>query len=787
MGEEALARLCGRRPVTALLIARAIEEQGLARLPQQQRRREPGTHHPHRRPLDAAPVPASARPGELLDWLREGMRRDALATTAGPGPSPSHIASPDSAQLAFAVAVAACPQPRETVEQAVNALLDAADGPAGSLSGRRVVDTLISLGWLDETDGRLVVVHDVVTDELVLQSLMPPPGWSVDADSAASVFSALTRHPRTFAVLTGHVRRLAADMAERGSAHRIAALERFCGEWVTAHAGPLGRLLAPAGQDGGQALLTLVTGRPWQGFDHAVWGRLVAPWLARAEAEHIAQPFLTAALQSVSRTPTCLVEASLGWLERRGDQTDTEQLLLALLERPDLAPEAEDAVVGRTLAWVPSRPGWRHTPALLKRLLRMRHPGDRLGRVVEVVRDWLTPYRSFGVAPVVRAFLQQEDIGAAARQEIVDRMLTWLRGAHRTGSDAGPEMCALLEHDGLQGDDRAEVARCALDWLEQQGMHPSSGRVLRSLLSEDGCPPDLRPRLIAFARWWAAERSAGLPGRSFVLGALLSDGSAPETGAALLDQVTERPDAAAAPAMLQRLLLHHEHLGPDQAKAAVTLAFGWLDRHPEHEECASVLGPLLRVPGLPSAQVRHAVRLGTETLLARPDDHKLMAILLSQLEGLTAEQAGAIADVGLAWLSCHGGKVQRPVLASFLTRPDLSVEQARAGIDIALDRLSTETAAKNRTMLSGVLRHPALDEHRRSRAMDCALRWLEHNGTLPKARLIIEDLLTLPALPPDGRRLAIRWAEDWLAGHGHEPYAHHLRAALDAHADVSLT
>jgi hypothetical protein len=287
-----------------------------------------------------------------------------------------------------------------------------------------------------------------------------------------------------------------------------AAPERFCGEWITVHAGLLGRLLANAGHDGGQALLTLVRSRPWQGFDHTVWGRLVEPWLVRAEADHIAQPFLTAALQSVGRAPTCLVEASVGWLVRRGDQTDTEHLLLALLDRPDLTLEAQEAAVDRTLAWVPSRPDWRHTPALLKRLLRMRHPGDRLERVVEVVRDWLTPYRSFGVAPVVRAFLQRADIGAAARQEIIDRMLTWLRSAHRGG-------------------DRARLTRCALDWLEQQWTHPRSGRVLRSLLSEDGCPPDLRPRLITFAQWWATERSAGLPGRSFVLDALLSDGSAP--------------------------------------------------------------------------------------------------------------------------------------------------------------------------------------------------------------------------------------------------------------------
>lgn len=759
-GQETVTRLCGRRPITALLIARAMEERELARSP--------------------LSLPVSVRPGELLDWLREGIRRDALAASTAAAPSPVDITAPDTAQLAFTVAVAAGPQPRKTVEQAVDALLGTAGGPAAALGGRRVVDTLISLGWLDEADDRLVVMHDVVTDELLLQSLMPPPGWSVDENAAVSVFSALMRHPRTFSVLTGHVRRLAADMEEQGSARRIAALERFCREWITAHADALGHLLANAGRDGGQALLTLVSSRPWHGFDESVWRRLVEPWLARAEADHIAQPFLTAALRGTDRAPACLVEASLGWLARRGEQTDTEHLLLALLERPDLPARAEDTVVERTLAWVPSRPAWRHTPALLKQLLRRPHPGDRLERVVDAVREWLTPYRTYGVASVVRAFLQRDDVGPAAGREIAERMLAWLRAAQHRGWDISPELCALLEHDGLPDNDRAQVARYALDWLERQRTHPGSGRVLLNLLSGDSCPPALRHKLIAFARNWATGTSAGLPARSLVLQALLSDGTAPDTAAALLHQLAEEPDAPSAPAMLQRLLLHDAQLDQDQTRAAVTLALTWLDRHPEHEETGAVLGPLLRVPDLSPAEIRHAVRRGVAALLARPDDHKLMSILLSLLDGLTAEQARTVAEISLEWLACHGGKPQRSVLGSFLTRTDLPVEQARAGIDIALDRLSNETSTKGRTVLSGVLRHPALDETRRPRAVDCALRWLEENGTLPKARIIIGDLLTLPALPPADLARAIRWARTWLTHYGDEPITDRLRTTLMA-------
>ncbi|WP_327294136.1 serine protease [Streptomyces sp. NBC_01197] len=759
-GNGALSQICGRRPVIALLIARAIEEQGLAQ------------HTPG--------VAASVRPGELLDWLREGMRRDALAESPALSPSPLGITTPAIEQLAFTVAVAASPQPRMVVEQAIDTFLTVACGLAVPFGGRRVVDTLISLGWLDEVGGQLVVVHDIVTDELLLQSLMPSPGWSIDAAAAGALFDAFTRHARTFSVFTGHLRRLAVDMAAHGPAHRIAALERFCGEWLTAQVDPLSHLLAGAGDAGGQALLTMVTSRPWQGFDRSAWNRLVAPWLSRAEADHTAQPFLTAALRGMDPAPAFLVEASVGWLVRRGGQTDTEHLLLALVERPGLSPRTEDLVVDCTLAWVPSRPDWRHTPALLKRLLGMDHSGDRLERVVAGVLAWLTPYRSLGVASVIRAFLQRADIDTIARRKLVDHGLVWLRSGLRPGLNIGPELCALLEVDHLPDPDRATLIRSAIDWLETGQVYPSTGRVVQRLLSTDGCPAELRPRMIAVARWWAAEGPADHPTGSRVLGTLLSADSVADAAALLLHRLRLQPDARSVPAILLRLLIHCEELTQDQARTAVTLAFTWLASHPEQEAFGSVLSALLRVPDLPSAQLQRAIRLGCAALLAHPDNHVLMAVMLSQLDGLTRDQARSLADVSLRWLDCHGGKVQRPVLASFLTRPDLSVEQAHTGIDIALDRLSTDRSMKSRSLLSGVLRHPALDEDRRSRAVDSALSWLEEHDMGPKVRLVIEDLLSLPALSPSQRIHVMRLAAGWLTRHGDLPYADRLRSALDA-------
>ncbi|WP_409060895.1 hypothetical protein [Streptomyces sp. SYP-A7185] len=764
-GLEELSRLCGRRPVTALLIARTIEEQGLGQLPLQ--------------------VTASVRPGELLTWLREGMRRDALARSAPAAASPLDVATPDVGQLAFAVAVASSPQPRRAVEQAVDFYLATAGDQGRRYSGRQVVDTLISLGWLDEADGRLMVVHDIVTDELLLQSLMPAPGWSVHQVSAEALFAAVMRHPGTFGVFTSHLRRLAADLTAHSPVHQATALERFCSEWLAAQAGALGKLLEHSDHVGEQALLTLVTSRPWCGVTSTVWAALVTPWLSRAEARFTARPFLTASLRSSEEPSVALVEASVDWLARRGDQTDAEHLLNALLALPRLSPETEHLVVDCTLRWLPPRPDWRYTASLLKRLLAMEHSPARLGEVTSVVLAWLTHHRTSGVGAVMRALLQREDVNDSVREEAVSRGFAWLRRSILVGADVGPSLCALLECDHFPRVAQAELFRHTMEWLGKPEKHASTERVLLSALAAEHCPAELKRQAAALARSWVIQGFAetDTSKTSHVVQALLVNDGAPDAAPSLLDQLSSQLDAPSAPAVLQRLLLHHEQLTPDQTRATVTHAFEWLEAHQDHECFGTVLDPLLRVPELGADQLQSAIDQGCAQLLARPHDHKFMATMLSQREGLTTAQAQAIADVSLRWLASHGGKMQRPVLASFLTRPELSDEQERAGINIALDRLTTDTSTKARSVLSGVLRHPALDTNQQSRAVECALRWLDLHGTLPKTGLILEALLTLPTLPLSRTAIPLRLGEEWLTRHPDHPLAHRLRIAIEAATD----
>lgn len=757
-GIDEVARLCGRRPVIALLIARAIEEQGLGRLP-----------------LNRI---AGVRPGELLGWLQEAMRRDALAASPSASASPLDMASPDIRQLAFTAVVASCPQPRAVVERVVDALLACAGEGDERLSGRQAINTLVSLGWLDEQDGQLLVVHDIVTDELLLRSLMPDPGWSVDEPSATTVFDAMARQPATFAVFAGHLRRVAADVASHGPHHRIVALERYCGEWLADHAKELGALLEHSGREGERALLTMTGSSPWHTWMDQCWDGVVAPWLDRAETAMVARSFLAAALHSGGEVSDPLIGAALGWLERRGQQTDADHVLLALLNQPALAPTVRETVVDRTLAWTGPRPEWRNTADLLKRLIGMDHSPARRENVTRTVLNWLTPYRSEGVGGVLRALLQREDMDAAAREEAVSRGFAWLKRSIGRGSDVSSALWQLLESDGFPDERREELGWLALNWIRTRPASKGTGRVLRALMLADRNSEQLIQQAAPLAKEWTVKEPA-VNGNRYVLQAVLDHDGAREAAAVLIDQVACQPHDPSAPTVLQRLLLSRDRLGPEQTRRVVAHALDWLDANDGHPAFVTVLNPVLRETELTAEQLRSAVRLGLAQLSARPDDDPLLATLLSQLEGLTAAQARTVADLGLKRLATHSGKPQRAVLASLLTRTDLTDQQQRTCIDVALRMLDSRKGAKLRPVLCGVLRHPALDGTRRARAVEIALQWLTLHGTLFKGHVVVEYLLGIPDLPANQKKSVIHLARNWLADNPDGLKAQRLRTALE--------
>lgn len=762
-GEEELARACGRRPVIALLIADALE------------RRICAGH--------SAPDLARVRPGELVSWIREGIWQDSL-TPVSTGDSTSALATalPDLAHLAFATAVSICPQPRRAVEETLDVLLDCHPGAAqGVMGGRHVTDTLVSLGWMDECEGELHVVHDIVTDELLLHSILPPPGWSIHGASVEALFHASSQRSRSFALFTGHLQRLASDLEGPGSGrgHRAGAVERFCRDWVTRNAARLGKLLEHAGRDGEQALLAMTLNPPWQAAALETWDALVLPWLARAELDHAARPFLSAALGDPQSVPQPLVAASLSWLSRRAGQTDADHVIQALLERDDLSSGQERLAVDHALEWVRERAGWRATALMLKQLLKRDHDTPTRAQVVQCAFDWLSPRRPpESSAAVLQHLLAYEGLAVEDQAEAVSRTFDWFadhRGAAGTPR-AASLLRTLLSCRGLTAREERSALELAFGWLAVHHADVSTaGAVLRVLLESHQLTPDQARQATGYVEVWS-RRHPSSPHRSHVLRVLLASEGA-GAGTSLLHQLADDPADPAAAVALQRLLEHQ--LTPQEALPLISLAFRWLEVHETSADRRLVLQAMLWRTELVGEQLTAVADLTVAELRTGPAQPALLGSLLSRRSGLRPDQARFGIELAIDWCATHTKfHFQRPFLCPLLRRPDLTPEQASRAIALGLDRLSANFSNKTREILCALLERRDLSSAQFSQLMGQTKEWLARRGSTPRAPFVLLHLLERPDLPAEIEKEALRRARESLLAYPDSLPADRLRAQL---------
>ncbi|MCX5211857.1 serine protease [Kitasatospora sp. NBC_00240] len=760
-GATELARACGRRPVTALLIADALERRLTAGRP--------------------APDLTRVRPGELIGWIREGIWQDALApVNTVEATNPLATTVPDLAHIAFATAVSICPQPRQAVEDAVDALLAARPSADPAITGgRHVVDTLLSLGWMDESEGELHVVHDIVTDELVLHSMLPPPGWSVHDASAEALLDATSRRSRSFVLIADHLRRLATDLEGQGPGDRSGALERFCRNWVTRNATTLGKLLEHAGKNGEHALLTMVLNSPWKSATLEVWDDLVRPWLVRAERDHAARHFLDTALSDPQNLPQPLVSASLSWLSRRAEQTDADHVIRALLDRSDLSSGQEQLAVDYALNWVREHASWRAAPLILGQLLKRDHDAHRVEQVMKCVFDWLSPRRlPESSAAVLRRLLEHDDLAVEYRRAAVDRTFTWFTN-HRDASAAAAAaslLGALLSCHSLTALEEHSALELAFDWLSvNHSAVPTAGVVLRAVLEACQLTAEQAQRTARYVEAWSTLHPSSVH-RSNVLRALLAS-EASGKGVKLLKRLAGDLTEPSAAAALQRLLEHD--LTPEEARPIISRAFQWLTLNETATDRQLVLQAMLWRQELVGEQLANVADLTMVELRARPAQPSLIGMLLSRRTGLRPDQAQFGIELALEectrYTTFH---YQRPFLCPLLRRSDLTPEQASRAITLGLERLSTNSSNKTREILCALLERQDLSSAQLSQLLAHTARWLTTRGASPRSSFVLLHLLQRNDLPSEVEEDALRRARESLLTHPDALPAPRLRAQL---------
>jgi hypothetical protein len=741
--EEKLPEVCGRRPVVALLIAMALEQL--------------------LRAGERIPDIANVRSGELVVWLNEALRKDNLSPEPPRSPStPLGMATPSVDQLAVTVAAAACPQPRKAVEAAVDTFLAGRPGHDPAVSnGASVVDSMILLGWMNDSDGLLEVIHDIVTDELIVQSTMPPPGRTVHQPSARALFDVAGSQRELFVVFSNHVRRLSADLGAKA-----AVLERFCGEWVADQAVPLGSLLKDAGKAGEQALLTMVMHRPWSSSVTDVWDVLVRPWLVTAEAGHVAGPFLAAALRGQTEPNGPIVSEALAWLTRRYEQTDADHVIRALLRRPDLDPEQEQATVEFAVNWVRSRPGWGAAPEMLNRLFKREPKGDQLQLVAEVAVDWLSARRSGDAAPVLRRVLEHPEVSAELKEAATQKGIEWLKANGRKGADVAPFICILLGRSSPGSERRDFLVECALRWLERHHRIFEAGNVLKAIMSLQD--PALTARLPGYATTWIERHPATKLGASLTSALFGPPEVVQESVEVLMERLTRSPHEPGSDALI-KALFHHPKLTAEDKATTIDHSFAWLEANPFSPGRQTVLRELLRLESLPEPRSTWVVDEALALFYSQPVEPVFLGALLFSKHPMNPQQSEPLVKLALDWAETEAGlKAKRRIVRAVLSRDDLAPDEGRRAADMALDRLGVDGDTHARELLVSLLNRNDLTEEQVTELAPHTARWLRPHAVQRNAYPVLRAALSRDDLPPETRSVLTDSAEAWLSAHPDE-------------------
>ena len=815
LGQVEVLRLCGQRPIIALLIARLIE----------------------RKVLEGAADPSDfkdLRAGDLGDWLRRRLASDDLL----PKPAKSVLEPnrPEANLLAAAAALAVAPSPKPALVGAASSTLQQRPG-SNPENAEFLVGILEDLGWLETYAGLLSTAHDVVADEILDQSIHQ--GTMVfDSEIAAILSGALADVVmiKRFAVAFDRVLG-AIDSAV------FPKLKESLSKWLKEKAEQIGQKLPALKADtGGYALGAVLNSECWGEAVEQEWGALISLWLKLHGSHHGARHVIYIGLRSELTTrsediadaglkwldsnrkdqnatfvlapllkrdisdPSTIVSAAMDWLEVEGHSAlpDARFVLGPLLGRADLGASAADAT-RHAIAWldIPEHSASPDAQFVLHSLLGRADLGDSAADATRHAIAWLdipehsaSPDAGFVLGPL----LGRADLGAHAA-DATRHAIAWLDiPEHSASPDAGFVLHSLLGRADL-GDSAADATRHAIAWLDipEHSASPDARFVLHSLLGRADLGDSAADATRHAIAWLDIPEHSASPDAGFVLGPLLGRA---DLGAHAADATRHAiawldiPEHSASPdaRFVLKALLGRADLGAHAADAT-RHAIAWLDI-PEHSaspDAGFVLKALLGRADLGDSAAdatRHAIAwLDIPEHSASPDAGFVLGPLLGRAD-LGAHAADATRHA-IAWLDIpeHSASPDaRFVLKALLGRADLgdsaadATRHAIAWLDIPEHSASPDAQFVLHSLLGRAdLGDSAADATRH------AIAWLdipEHSAS-PDAQFVLHSLLGRADLgdsAADATRHAIAWLD--IPEHSASPDARFVLKALLGRADL---
>jgi len=599
LGDDRLAALCGARPIIAMLIAREIEHRVLAG--------------------SLSKDVLGLRTGDLLGWLERRLEEDDLHTRRPR--SALDIVEPGPLVKASAALTAACPQERSALEATAAYVLE-----RHGLDGWRaaqLVDVLLKMGWLEAEGKSLAVVHDLVTDQLLEQTLLQAPSARVNPSAAETILTPCLHDARTLGRFAVNLGRLLRDL---DLDNRANSLNAFCDNWMRRHDRDVGRVLENDPDPGGYALGSVLDGPPWAATAIDCWSTLVGPWLSEHGPTRHARHVFYKGLRIVPHgAASDLIDGALDWLRKHSLLAEAGFVVGALLGRADLGDRAP-AVVADAVRWL-ERPSLPSTARfVIKALLERSDLGGEASVVIGLAVRWLGQYWDTSSAGFVFGpLLERSDLDGEA-SVVIGLAVRWL-GQYWDTSSADFVFGPLLERSDLDGEASVVIAH-AVNWLERYGDGAEADFVIKALLARtdlggkaaivfthavnwleryrDGAEADFVIKallertdlggkaaiIIAFAVDWVTQH-IGNPGVSFVLHRLFERPEFVEVPDELLRAVDRWADCDADDNIVYvtKPLFKKDIISPSICAAVLR----WIQRRPSDPDSAWRLSALLHL------------------------------------------------------------------------------------------------------------------------------------------------------------------------------------------------
>ncbi|MFD4671357.1 hypothetical protein ACFWNN_16600 [Lentzea sp. NPDC058450] len=723
-----MRRVCGDRPVIAMLIASEIERlHGLGE-------------------LDKALQ--GIRPAKLLVWLKRRLAEDRLLPKPPDDPLDEEESEPSKALQACLSMLLATPQPEPAVLASGQTLANAP----------RLVAKLKAMGWVVNSPVGLVPAHDLVTDQLVDEILLEPLGTVVRTAVADRVLDASLSAGATVGRFAMNLSRILRDMpAAKGD-----ALDAHCVAWLDSRADRVGEVMA-SGDDGAYAIGSVLDSPSWAAVVFRRWGEIVDPWLTGHPQSLSSRHLLYKGLRSeIGKTDERLVAESLVWLDVHHGTLEAQFVITGLLYC-----ELADDVLRRTLdhaqSWLRTYGTMLGAKYLIARLLGCElDRADAHAVVGFAVRFLKSRWNAHEVHTVLaRLYLREMDDDEAAAA--FDVAVKWL-GTH--GADrAAQQPLTNIAWSRLSEDAVPVVVGFTRKWLVRHDTDLRAQYLLSALLVQQ-LDDDVEQLAVHGLNW--LEKHGELGEACFVLSRLLprdlSAGVVGEVAAFALTWLGIHRHSAEAQHVLQALLFRE--IEPDVAEAVAGFALAWLKGHEDALEAHQVLHGLLQkelageVAGRTIAFALTWLKTQRTAFDAR---QVLRSLLFHEREPDVAE---AVAGHALAWLEVHGRTVEAHwVVQAFLT-PEfqaslpagVAADVLRQAVGRALGWLEDHGTVTVAEYVLSRLLPLKLDAATRELVVRLSLEWIGVNGAgsnLVSKYVSRQNELTVPVAEK-----FVEWASD---------------------------